>query len=199
MADHRGPSRGSGRRGRRGGAARACASRFVSPAQLSPGSGGLQNLTGFTLEPREVPVLPAPRPAVVLIPTDRRERLAACAARSFRDGIATAGGVQALAVTLPVLPLGECEAVTAPTRSAHPETIGASRKRQAAWSRRTWYTASPPPERSVPLRPEATDASTLNNRGSRPSHATVALMEGSSDSAGSAMVRAPGPAAEPNS
>lgn len=46
----------------------------------------------------------APRPAVVLVLADRHERLAACPASPFRNRITTAGGVQTLATTLPVLP-----------------------------------------------------------------------------------------------
>jgi hypothetical protein len=49
-------------------------------------------------------VFSAPRPAVVLVLADRHERLAACPASPFRNRITTAGGVQTLATTLPVLP-----------------------------------------------------------------------------------------------
>jgi hypothetical protein len=71
-------------------------------------------LAGSTLEPPEVPVLPAPRPAVILIRTYRDERLAARAARPFGNGVAPAGGVQALPVALPVLSVGHHVAGAAP-------------------------------------------------------------------------------------
>ena len=74
----------------------------------------MQDLTRFALEPREVLVLPAPRPAVVLVLPDRNERLAARAARPFGDGVATTGGVQPPAMTPPVLPIRQCVAFAAP-------------------------------------------------------------------------------------
>ncbi len=95
------------------------------------GSASSRRSSPSTLDPRQILVLPAPRPAVVLIRPNGRERLTASTTRPFGNWVATPGGVQALTVTLPVLPLGECEA-RGTTRSAHPERLGASRKRQAA-------------------------------------------------------------------
>jgi hypothetical protein len=63
-------------------------------------------------------VLAAPPPAVVLILTDRDERLAACAARPRLQRLPPPGRIQAVTLTLAVLPVREREAVAAPPSSA---------------------------------------------------------------------------------
>jgi hypothetical protein len=63
-------------------------------------------------------VLAAPPPAVVLILTDRDERLAACAARPRLQRLPPPGRIQAVTLTFPVLPVREREAVAAPPSSA---------------------------------------------------------------------------------
>ena len=83
--------------------------------------------TSLTLQAPEVLVLPAPRATVVLIPADRNERLAACQTRSFRDGVVTSGGIQSLAVTLPVLTLRHPVADAAP-RAATVQLLSLNRK-----------------------------------------------------------------------
>ena len=59
-------------------------------------------------------MLATPPPAVVLGLPDRNERLTAGTARSFRDGLATTGGISALAMMLPVLPVGRRMTASAP-------------------------------------------------------------------------------------
>jgi hypothetical protein len=67
-------------------------------------------------------VLTAPRSAVVLILPDRNQPLTAGTARSFGDGVATTGGVQALVMALAVLPVRHHVAGAAPQAATVPSS-----------------------------------------------------------------------------